>query len=133
MIRPSPDLYPDFMSQIGNEPALEALFADGLILTDHFGYSRKGRDMLRPSVKRLRKTASASHPKSGKPQLPKDEVRKLVLEWVEKAAPDGRLLAFEVSEDVPLNWKESMPVVLGHSGKPTSDLRCGWYGSGRST
>jgi hypothetical protein len=30
----------------------------------------------------------------------------------EKASDNGRKVAFEVSEDVPANWKKSMPVVL---------------------
>ena len=29
-----------------------------------------------------------------------------------RVSPDGRRLAFEVSEQYPANWKESMPVVL---------------------
>ena len=29
-----------------------------------------------------------------------------------QAAPDGRNLAFKISEDYPSNWKESIPVVL---------------------
>jgi hypothetical protein len=44
--------------------------------------------------------------------LPPQELKKLVLERVQEAAPDGRGLAFEVSEQYPANWKESMPVVL---------------------
>ena len=45
-------------------------------------------------------------------QLPPDELRALVLERVVQAAPDGRLLAFEVSEQIPANWRDSLPVVL---------------------
>jgi hypothetical protein len=45
-------------------------------------------------------------------QLPPRELRRVVLERVEEAAPDGRRLAFEVSEHLPVNWRESMPVVL---------------------
>lgn len=45
-------------------------------------------------------------------QLPPKALRRKVLEMVEQAAPDGRRLAFEVSEYLPANWKESMPVVL---------------------
>ncbi len=44
--------------------------------------------------------------------LPPKQLKALVLERVEQAAPDGRRLAFEVSEQYPHNWKESMPVVL---------------------
>jgi len=36
----------------------------------------------------------------------------LIADLVKQAAPDGRRLAFEVSEQYPENWKESMPVVL---------------------
>lgn len=48
----------------------------------------------------------------GSYDLPPDELRKLVLERVEEAAPDGRRLAFEVSEQSPTNWRDSLPVVL---------------------
>lgn len=44
--------------------------------------------------------------------LPPDQLESVVLERVEQAAPDGRRLAFEVSEQYPDNWKESLPVVL---------------------
>ena len=44
--------------------------------------------------------------------LPPEELAALVLERVEQAAPDGRRLAFEVSEQYPDNWRESLPVVL---------------------
>jgi hypothetical protein len=44
--------------------------------------------------------------------LPPAELKALVLKRVAEAAPDGRRLAFEVSEQYPANWKESMPVVL---------------------
>ena len=45
-------------------------------------------------------------------ELPSAELRDVVLSRVEEAAPDGRGLAFEVSEHYPRNWKESLPVVL---------------------
>jgi hypothetical protein len=45
-------------------------------------------------------------------QLPPEELRATVLERVAEAAPDGKGLAFEVSEHLPQNWAESMPVVL---------------------
>lgn len=45
-------------------------------------------------------------------ELPKAELRRVLLERIAQAAPDGRRLAFEVSEDRPANWKESLPVVL---------------------
>jgi hypothetical protein len=45
-------------------------------------------------------------------ELPPEELRKEVLRRVDEAAVDGRMLAFEVSEQYPDNWKESLPVVL---------------------
>lgn len=44
--------------------------------------------------------------------LPPAELRELVLKRAAEAAPDGRRLAFEVSEQYPANWRDSMPVVL---------------------
>ncbi len=44
--------------------------------------------------------------------MPPQELKELVASLVKQAAPDGRRLAFEVSEQYPDNWKESMPVVL---------------------
>jgi hypothetical protein len=44
--------------------------------------------------------------------LAPEELKRVVLERVEEAAPDGHRLAFEVSEQYPDNWKTSMPVVL---------------------
>ncbi|MFW5776714.1 MAG: hypothetical protein ACOCZB_05440 [Spirochaetota bacterium] len=45
-------------------------------------------------------------------ELPPDELRALVLERVAEGAPDGRRLAFEISEARQTNWRESIPVVL---------------------
>lgn len=45
-------------------------------------------------------------------ELAPADLRKLVLDRVAQGAPDGRRLAFEVSEQYPANWKQSMPVVL---------------------
>jgi hypothetical protein len=45
-------------------------------------------------------------------QLPPAELRRKVLEMVSQAAPDGRRLALEVSEHIPVNWRESLAVVL---------------------
>ena len=45
-------------------------------------------------------------------ELPPARLKQRVLELVAQAAPDGKRLAFEVSEHIPQNWKESMPVVL---------------------
>ena len=44
--------------------------------------------------------------------LPKNEFKLAIHDLVKKAAPDGRRLAFEISEQIPHNWKESMPIVL---------------------
>jgi len=35
---------------------------------------------------------------------------------VDAAAPDGRGLAFEISEDLPLNWREGIPAILDELG-----------------
>ena len=45
-------------------------------------------------------------------QLPPDKLRTRVLDLWEKGAVSGRQLAFEVSEDLPSNWDESMGTVL---------------------
>jgi len=45
-------------------------------------------------------------------ELPKKALQKLILERVEQAAPDGRRLAFEISEVLQENWKVSIPTVL---------------------
>jgi hypothetical protein len=45
-------------------------------------------------------------------ELPPSELRALVLDRVSQAAPEGKRLAFEVSEQAPANWRESMAVVL---------------------
>lgn len=45
-------------------------------------------------------------------ELPPAELRAEVLRRVEECAPDGRGLAFEISEHYPQNWKKSVPVVL---------------------
>jgi hypothetical protein len=45
-------------------------------------------------------------------ELPPAELKAHVLKRVAEAAPDGRRLAFEVSEQYPANWQQSMPVVL---------------------
>jgi hypothetical protein len=44
--------------------------------------------------------------------LPKCELKELVYDLVEQASPDRKRLAFEVSEQYPDNWKESMPIIL---------------------
>lgn len=44
--------------------------------------------------------------------LPPAQLKAYVHRLIDEAAPDGRRLAFEVSEDLPANWRESLPVVL---------------------
>ena len=44
--------------------------------------------------------------------LPSTELRQTVRQMARAGAPDGRLLAFEISEDLPHNWREAIPVVL---------------------
>ena len=44
--------------------------------------------------------------------LPPDELKKKIAGFIECAAPDGRGLIFEISEDLPVKWSESIPVVL---------------------
>lgn len=44
--------------------------------------------------------------------LPPVELKKKVLEFACQASPDGINLAFEISEDLPVNWRQSIPVVL---------------------
>ncbi|MCY2925456.1 MAG: hypothetical protein NT031_08460 [Planctomycetota bacterium] len=45
-------------------------------------------------------------------QLPPAKLKARVHELVAQASPDGTKLAFEVSEDLPANWRESIPVVM---------------------
>ncbi len=51
--------------------------------------------------------------------LPPAELRRWVRERVRAAAPEGRGLAFEISEDLPSNWREAIPVVLEELRKRT--------------
>ncbi len=44
--------------------------------------------------------------------LPPEELRQWVRARVRAAASDGRRLAFEISEDLPVNWRETIPLVL---------------------
>ncbi len=44
--------------------------------------------------------------------LPPADLRRWVRERVQAAAPDGGGLVFEISEDLPPNWREAIPVVL---------------------
>ena len=45
-------------------------------------------------------------------ELAPDELKQEMWRRVQDGAPDGRRLAFEVSEDRPARWRESMPVIL---------------------
>jgi hypothetical protein len=45
-------------------------------------------------------------------QMPAAQLAEKVASLVQAAAPDGKRLAFEVSEIWPANWKQSVPVVL---------------------
>lgn len=44
--------------------------------------------------------------------LPARELKRLVLDRVSEGAPDGRNFAFEVSEQLPVNWRLSLAIVL---------------------
>ncbi len=44
--------------------------------------------------------------------LPPDELSTLIAERAAQGAPDGSKLAFEVSEQIPANWHDSLRVVL---------------------
>lgn len=45
-------------------------------------------------------------------QLEPKKLKETIFEAIKQAAPDGRRLAFEVSEAISENWRQSMPVVL---------------------
>ncbi|NSW89672.1 MAG: hypothetical protein HPY74_03135 [Firmicutes bacterium] len=44
--------------------------------------------------------------------MPFNELSALVKQYARDASVDGRLLAFGISEDLPANWRDSIPVVL---------------------
>ncbi|GAF71973.1 unnamed protein product, partial [marine sediment metagenome] len=44
--------------------------------------------------------------------LPPNQLRREVLQRVSDGADNGRRLAFEISEDLPRNWEQSIPVAL---------------------
>ena len=44
--------------------------------------------------------------------LPPEKLKEIITESVYQASEDGRNLAFEISEDIPANWQESIPFVL---------------------
>ena len=45
-------------------------------------------------------------------RLPLDKLKAKVKQFIEQAAPDGRNLFFEISEDLPPNWKQTLPAIL---------------------
>jgi len=45
-------------------------------------------------------------------QLPRAELRDKIWSLYKAGARDGRLVAFQVSEDLPTNWRTSMPMVI---------------------
>ena len=45
-------------------------------------------------------------------KLPPGDLKKLLHGYIREAAPDGRNLLFELSEDLPANWQESIPAAL---------------------
>lgn len=45
-------------------------------------------------------------------ELPAPELKQEIWRRARAGAPDGRRLAFEVSEDRPARWREAMPVIL---------------------
>lgn len=45
-------------------------------------------------------------------ELPEDQLKAEIWRRAQAGAPDGSRLAFEVSEDRPPRWRESMPVIL---------------------
>lgn len=45
-------------------------------------------------------------------ELPPDSLRATILDAIEQGAPDGRRFAFEVAEDLPRNWRDSLPAIL---------------------
>lgn len=52
----------------------------------------------------------------GEFDLPPDELRADIRRRVDAAAPDGRRLAFEISEDLPVNWREGIPSIMDELG-----------------
>lgn len=45
-------------------------------------------------------------------ELPPEKLKELLYQRIAEGSVDGRLFAFEISEDVPPNWQQSVPVVL---------------------
>lgn len=44
--------------------------------------------------------------------LPPAALQQAVRQMAQDASPDGRLLVFEISEDLPQRWRQSIPVIL---------------------
>jgi hypothetical protein len=44
--------------------------------------------------------------------LPPDALRARIQHFIREGAPDGRNLLFEISETLPVNWRQSLPLVL---------------------
>jgi hypothetical protein len=53
--------------------------------------------------------------------LPPQELKREIRQRIQDGAPDGRRLAFEVSEDRPPRWRESMPVILAALNEMEND------------
>ena len=45
-------------------------------------------------------------------ELPPERLRREILQRVADGSDGGARLAFEISEDLPANWEQSVPVVL---------------------
>ncbi len=51
--------------------------------------------------------------------LPEEQLRERVDDLVREGSADGRLFALEVSEQLPTNWRDSMPIVLDELSRLT--------------
>jgi len=45
-------------------------------------------------------------------EFPNDKLRRWVRDSVNQCAPDGKNFAFGILEDIPVNWKEKIPLIL---------------------
>ena len=52
----------------------------------------------------------------GRFDLPPDQLKADIRRRIEDAAPDGRRLAFEISEDLPVNWQGGIPAIMDELG-----------------
>ncbi len=48
--------------------------------------------------------------------LPPDQLRAEIRRKVDQGAADGRRLALEISEDLPVNWQQGIPAILEELG-----------------